>query len=113
VPSRPSPHRFLPQLHLLHQELGWHGGVGLEGDVDALKLEQVTCTAHGVFQCLKSFIDPGRPLQGRPALSVAGVGEAIGMHARLDVAICLFQRFQIKGKDRREAEQLEVTARRR
>jgi hypothetical protein len=62
---------------------------------------------------LKSFINSGRPLQGGAPLGIAGAGETIGMHARLDVVVRFFQRFQIKGKGRREAEQLEVTAARR
>jgi hypothetical protein len=51
-------------------------------------------------------------LQRRPALGVAGVREAVGVNARLDLAVGALERLAVERKGRGQPEQLEVARRR-
>ncbi|ENO84159.1 NAD-specific glutamate dehydrogenase [Thauera aminoaromatica S2] len=103
-------HRLAP-LHLLHQELGGHRGVGLERGVDAGELEQVLGARERLAQHAKAFIDPRRPLHRAPLLEVGQVRVAVGMHAPLQLVPGGFERAFVEGIAAREAEEGEVVLR--
>ena len=96
------------QLHLLGEKIGRHGGIGLEGDVHAVQLEEVPCALHGVLERAIGLVHPRGPLERRPPLGVAGVGEPVRMYPRLDFAVGTLQRRRVQGKRRSEAEEFEV-----
>jgi len=63
---------------------------------------------HRVLEDAVGLVDARGPLQGGAALRVAGVGEAVGMHARLDLAVGALQRVGLQGIRGREAEEIEM-----
>jgi hypothetical protein len=73
----------------------------------------VACALHRVLQAAVGLVDARGPLQRRAPLGVAGMGEAIGMHAGLDFAVGTFERFGVQRECRCETEELEVATARR
>jgi hypothetical protein len=103
----------LAQLHLLHQEIGRHRGVGFERYVHPVQRQDVACALVRILQRLVGLVHARGPLQRRAPLGVARVREAVGMHARLDFAVGMFERFVVQSEGRLEPEELEVTTARR
>ena len=98
----------LAPFHLLHQELGGHGGVGVERRIDTAQLKQVMPAGERALEGAEGFVDVGRPLHRLTLLGVGQVGEAVGMHPGLDVDVGLLQLIHVDGESRNEAEQREV-----
>src|SRR5512134_3724108 len=73
-----------------------------------MELEEVLCALYRVLECAVGLVDARRPLQRRAALGVAGVREAVGMHARLDLAVGAIERLALQGIRGREAEEIEM-----
>ena len=69
----------LAPLHLLHQKLGWHGGVVFGTDGRTVQLAQVGGAALRVFQALVGLVDAHRPLHGHALGSGALGGKAVGV----------------------------------
>ena len=99
---------LLAHLELLQQEIGRHLGIGLEGNVDPVQLEEVLRALYRVLQRAIGLVHPGSPLQRRAPLGLAGVHEAVGMHARLDLAVGLLQGLPVQAERRSQPEKLEV-----
>src|SRR5207249_9874615 len=78
---RPHAVALFPYTTLFRsQEIGGHGGVGLEGDVDAAQLEQVPGALQGILERTVCLVHARGPLKRGAPLGVAGVREAD--HAR-------------------------------
>ena len=88
--------------------------VKLFGRADGLADDSIEMARAGdrVAKRPVGLVHARRPLQRGSALGVAGMREAIGMHARLDLAVGPLERYRVELEPRGEAEQLEVTARR-
>ena len=97
----------LAPLHLFHQELGRHRGVGLEPGIDAGELEQVLRPRQGLAQRAKALIDAGRPLHRQPLLDVGQMRVPIGVHLRLQLVPGRLERGVVDGVATMQPEQRE------
>ena len=99
--------RFAP-LHLLHQELGRHRGIGLDGGIDAREDQQVLRTRQRLLQRTKPFVDARRPLHRPTLVGVGQMGVAIRMNLRLQAMPRRLERGLVERVAARQPEEGEV-----
>ena len=103
-------HDGLAPLHLFHQEIGRHRGVALGLDVMTGQMEQVLGPLQRLFQGLVGLVGVGGPLHRQAALRFPGMGEAVRMNLRLNVAITRIQIRQVQPERRLDAEEDEMVS---
>jgi hypothetical protein len=72
------------------------------------QVQQVLGPLQRLFQRLVGLVGMRRPLHRQTALGFAGMGEAIRMHLRLNIAIAGIEIGQIKPESRIQSEQGKV-----
>ncbi len=99
--------RFAP-FHLLHEELGRHGGVGFDAHIHALQFQQIARARQRFAQRAVGLVHLGRPLHGHAFFRIRAMRMAIGVHLRLALQIGLLEAVDIDTETTRQAKQRKV-----